>query len=100
MNNTKIDHANFFRKSLSTCKIVLKNLKFHNFFYNKDNYLKFEHLCIFYKKKMLAKLQSNKTNLKTSIKFLVGGPFYLTHPVVFKPLKKKKKETLSAGKIN
>ena len=29
------------RKSLFTCKKVLKNLKFHNFCYNNDNYLKF-----------------------------------------------------------
>ena len=29
----------------------------------------------FLPKKILAKFQSNKKNLKTSIKFLIGGPF-------------------------
>ena len=63
------------KKSLFTCKTVLKNLKFNNFCYNKDNYLKFSFVYLL-PKKILAKFQSNKTKLKMSIKFLVGGPFF------------------------
>ena len=44
------------RKSLFTCKIKLNNSKFHNFCYNKDNYLKFSALCIFYQKKNTCKV--------------------------------------------
>ena len=38
------------RKSLSTCKIILKNFKFHNFYYDKDNYLKFSAFVYFFTK--------------------------------------------------
>ena len=55
------------KKSLFTCKTVLKNLKFHNFCYNNDNYLKLSGFVYFLQKekKILEKFQSNKTNLKT-----------------------------------
>ena len=47
------------RKSLFTCKIVLEILKFHNFCYNKDNYLKFSAFVYYLpeKKKKNSKFQ-------------------------------------------
>ena len=70
------------RKSSFTCKKVFKILKLHKFCFIKDNYLKFLAFVYFLPKKILAKFQSNKTNLKTSIKFLVGKfNFFLTHLV-------------------
>ena len=64
------------RKSLFTCKTVLKNINSITFIIIKIIIWNFQHLCIFLPKKILAKLQSNKTNVKMSIKSFVGGPFF------------------------